>query len=64
VPSKVYKFKGKTSIVKHFLLAQMGFETEMRGIPEKYKTEVNDLIWKFLFYLTVDYFAYKFYVYF
>jgi hypothetical protein len=37
VPSKVYKFKGKTSIVKHFLLAQMGFETEMRGIPEKYK---------------------------
>jgi hypothetical protein len=20
----------------------------MRGIPEKYKTEVNDLIWKFL----------------
>jgi hypothetical protein len=29
-------------------LAQMGFETEMRGIPEKYKKEVNDLIWKFL----------------
>jgi hypothetical protein len=26
----------------------MGFETEMRGIPEKYKKEVNDLIWKFL----------------
>jgi hypothetical protein len=30
-------FKGKTLIVKNFLLAQMGFETEMRGIPEKYK---------------------------
>jgi hypothetical protein len=41
-------FKGKTLIVKNFLLAQMGFETEMRGIPEKYKKEVNDLIWKFL----------------
>ena len=26
----------------------MGFETEMRGIPEKYEKEVNDLIWKFL----------------
>ena len=26
----------------------MGYETEMRGIPEKYKKEVNDLIWKFL----------------
>jgi hypothetical protein len=29
----------KTLIVKNFLLAQMGFETEMRGIPEKYKKE-------------------------
>ena len=30
----------------------MGFETEMRGIPEKYKKEVNDLIWKIkLFYI-------------
>jgi hypothetical protein len=26
----------------------MGFETEMMGVPEKYKKEVNDLIWKFL----------------
>jgi hypothetical protein len=41
-------FKGKTLIIKKFLLAQMGFETEMRGIQEKYKKEVNDLIWKFL----------------
>jgi hypothetical protein len=41
-------FKGKTLIVKNFLLAQMEFDTEMRGIPEKYKKEVNDLIWKFL----------------
>jgi hypothetical protein len=30
-------FKGKTLIIKKFLLAQMGFETEMRGIQEKYK---------------------------
>ena len=35
-------------MVKNFLLPQMGFETEMRGIPEKYKKEVNDLIWKFI----------------
>jgi hypothetical protein len=48
IPSRNLTFKGKTLIVKNFLLAQMGFETEMRGIPEKYKKGVNDLIWKFL----------------
>jgi hypothetical protein len=26
----------------------MGFETEMRQVSEKYKKEVNDLIWKFI----------------
>ena len=36
--------KGKTLIAKNFLLAQKGFETEMRGVPEKYKKEVHDLI--------------------
>ena len=41
-------FKGKTLMVKYVLLARMGFETEMRGIPEKYKKEVNALICKFL----------------
>ena len=29
--------KGKTLIVKHFLLAQMGFETEMRGYQRNIK---------------------------
>jgi hypothetical protein len=43
-----FNLQGKTLIVNNFLLAQMGFETEMKGIPEKYKKEVNDLIWKFL----------------
>jgi hypothetical protein len=43
VKDPIYRTK-----VKNFLLAQMGFESEMRGIPEKYKKEVNDLIWKFL----------------
>jgi hypothetical protein len=33
--------KGKTLIVKNFVLAQMGFETEIRGIPEKYKKELK-----------------------
>jgi hypothetical protein len=36
-------FKGNTLIVKNFLLAQKGFVTEMRGISEKHKKEVNDL---------------------
>ena len=40
--------KGKTLIGKNFLLAQMEFGNEMRGIPEKYEKKVNDLIWKFL----------------
>ena len=38
-------WKTRTLIVKKFLLAQMGFETEMRGVPEKYKKkEGYDLI--------------------
>jgi hypothetical protein len=41
-------FKGTTLIARNILLAQMGFETEMRGVPAKYKKEANDLIWKFL----------------
>jgi hypothetical protein len=45
---RILTFRGKTLIVKNFLLAQMGFETGMRGIPEKYKKEMNDLIWKFI----------------
>jgi hypothetical protein len=36
-PNLLSYFWGKTIIVKNFLLAQMGFETGMRGIPEKYK---------------------------
>jgi hypothetical protein len=31
-------FKGKTLIVKNFLLAQMGYETEMRGY------EIHDML--------------------
>ena len=41
-------FKGTTLIARNILLAQMGFETEMRGVPPKYKKEANDLIWKFI----------------
>ena len=32
-------YKRKTLIVNKFLSAQMGFETEMKGISEKYKKE-------------------------
>jgi hypothetical protein len=31
----------------------MGFETEMRQVPEKYNKEVNDLIWKFIWLVGV-----------
>jgi len=41
-------FNGTTLIAKIIMLAQMGFETEKRGVPEKYKKEANYLIWKFI----------------
>jgi hypothetical protein len=30
-------FKGTTLIARNILLAQIGFETEMMGVPAKYK---------------------------
>jgi len=42
-------FKGTLLFAKKIMLAQMGFETKMKGVPEKYKKkEANDLIWKFI----------------
>ena len=41
-------FKGKTLIVKNLLVSQMGYEIEMRGIPDRFKSEINVIIWKFI----------------
>jgi hypothetical protein len=42
------KFKGKTLIVKDLLVSQMRYEIEMRGIPDRFKYEINVIIWKFI----------------
>ena len=41
-------FKVKTLIVKNLLVSQMGYEIEMRGIPDKSKSEIYVIIWKFI----------------
>jgi hypothetical protein len=41
-------FKGETLIIKNLLVSQMGYEIEMRGIPDRFKSEINVIIWKFI----------------
>ena len=41
-------YKGKTIIVKNLLLSYCGFEIEMKGIPDKFKKEIETLIWNFI----------------
>jgi len=38
-------YKGKPIIVKNLLLSYCGFEIEMKGIPDKFKKEIETLIW-------------------
>jgi hypothetical protein len=38
-------FKGKTLIVKNLLVSQIGYEIEMRGIPDRFKSEMNVVIY-------------------
>jgi hypothetical protein len=37
-------YKGKTIIVKNLLLSYCGFEIEMKGIPDKFKKDIETLI--------------------
>ena len=46
--SRDLTFKGKVLIIKSLIISQIGFEIEMRGIPEKYKKEINELMWFFI----------------
>jgi hypothetical protein len=43
-----FKGKRKTLIVKNLLVSQMGYEIEMRGIPDRFKSEINVIIWTFI----------------
>jgi hypothetical protein len=46
--SRKLSYKGKTIIVKNLLLSYCGFEIEKKGIPDKFKKEIETLIWDFL----------------
>ena len=35
-------------ILKSFVLSLIGYEIEMRGIPEKSESEINNLLWSFI----------------
>jgi hypothetical protein len=35
-------------IVENLLVSQMGYEIEMRGIPDRFQNEINVIIWKFI----------------
>jgi hypothetical protein len=39
--SRKLSYKGKTIIVKNLLLSYCGFEIEMKGIPDKFKKEIE-----------------------
>ena len=41
-------FKGKILIVKSFILSQIGYEVDMRGIPDRFVKEINQLLWAFI----------------
>jgi uncharacterized protein YfbU (UPF0304 family) len=42
--SRKLSYKGKTIIVKNLLLSYCGFEIEMKGIPDKFKKEIETLM--------------------
>jgi hypothetical protein len=47
--SRKLSYKGKTIIVKkNLLISYCGFEIEMKGIPDKFKKEIETLIWDFI----------------
>jgi hypothetical protein len=46
--SRKLSYKGKTIIVKNLLLSYCGFEIEVKGIPNKFKKEIETLIWDFI----------------
>ena len=41
-------FKGKVLIIKNLIISIIGYEIDMRGIPENYLKEINTLIWGFI----------------
>ena len=46
--SRNVTYGGKTLLIKDLLLSLCGYEIEMRGIPDKYVKEINDIMWSFI----------------
>jgi hypothetical protein len=46
--SRKRTYRGKTIIVKNLLISYCGFEIEMKGIRDKFKKEIETLIWDFI----------------
>jgi hypothetical protein len=46
--SRDLTYEGKFLILKSFVLSLIEYEIEMRGIPEKYEREINNLLWSFI----------------
>ena len=47
-------FQGKVLLIKSLILSKISFEIEMRGIPEKYKKEINNMMWNFIWSGKID----------
>ena len=46
--SRDLTFTGKVLIIKSFVLSVIGYEIEMRGIPDIYEKQINNIIWSFI----------------
>ena len=46
--SRNLTYVSKTLIIKHVLLSLCGYEIVMKGIPDKYVKEINDIMWSFI----------------
>ena len=46
--SRDLTYKGRVLILKSLIISQIGFEIEMRGIPDNFKKEINQLMWSFI----------------
>lgn len=47
-------YQGKNLILKSLVIAQIGFEIEMRGIPDKFLREIDKIIWSFVWDSKID----------
>lgn len=47
--SRDLTFSGKLLIIKSFVLSLIGYEIDMRGIPDIYDKQINNSVWSSIF---------------